>query len=211
MQTLGHQGSQENRVNKSDAVTSPVVPGRFFVFIERLVQEQYQMQVVEAASEQQARDSALAQFFAGRVAYMSSAQVEPPTTRVRPVREKHLRKLADRGNDPAAAGLRTSSRFEGAADGLLQPLSGFPGTQPTPVTRSQARLLCQNFDASGHSNHSGKGSTLWVILEHCAEVDIAYNLRAMPGMGYYVERAKSVDDGLVLRMSVETGYGPLRD
>ena len=71
--------------------------------------------------------------------------------------------------------------------------------------------MCQNFDASGYSNHSGRGSTLWVVLEHCAEADIAYNLRAMPGIGFYVERAKSVDDGLALHMSVDTGYGPLRD
>jgi hypothetical protein len=78
------------------------------------------------------------------------------------------------------------------------------------VTRAQARLMCQNFDASGYSNHSGRGTTLWVILEHCAEADIAYNLRALPGVGYYVERAKSADDGLALRMSVETGYGPMR-
>ncbi len=211
MQTLGQQRSEENRVIKSDAVNSPVVPGRFFVFIERLVREQYQMQVVEAASEQQARDGALAQFFAGRVAYMSSAQVEPPTARVRPVREKHLRKLADRGNEPAPARWRTSGRFEGPDDEVLQPPAGYPGTLPTPIGRAQARLMCQNFDASGHSNHSGKGSSLWVILEHCAEADIAYNLRAMPGIGYYVERAKSLDDGLALRMSVETAHGPLLD
>ena len=70
--------------------------------------------------------------------------------------------------------------------------------------------MCQNFDASGHSNHSGRGSTLWVILEHCAAVDIAYTLRALPGVGYYVERTKSADDGLALRMEVETSYGPAR-
>ncbi len=199
-------------MTKSDAATSPVVPGQYFVFIERLVQEQYQMLVVPAESEQHARDTALAQFFAGTVAYMSSVQQEPPTARVRPVREKHLRKRAGRGPDPAHDhDFRTSGRFEGAEDEVLQPAGAFPGTRPTPITRRQARLMCQNFDASGHSNHSGQGATLWVILEHCAEADIAYNLRAMPGMGYYVERAKSVDDGLVLRMSVETGYGPLRD
>ena len=67
--------------------------------------------------------------------------------------------------------------------------------------------MCQNFDASGHSNHSGQGATLWVILEHCAEADIPYNLRALPGVGYYVERSKAVGDGTALRMSVETVYG----
>lgn len=195
---------------KTDAADSPVVPGRYFVFVERLVQERYQTQIVDAESEQQAREQALARFFAGRVAYMSSVQVDPPTARVRPVREKHLRKEA--GREPASAqAMRTSARFEGDEAGLLQPECVFPGTRPGPVTRGQARLMCQNFEATGHSNHSGKGSTLWVILEHCAEADIAYNLRAMPGVGYYVERARSVEDALVLRMSVESSHGPLRD
>jgi len=197
-------------VSKSDASVSPIVPGRYFAFVERLVQEQYQMQLIEAESEAAARDEALRRFFAGRVAYMSSAQVEPPTARVRPVREKHLRKVSSR-TDTLAVPLRTSHRFEGPDVELLEPSCSYPGTRPEAITRGQARLMCQNFDASGHSNHSGRGSTLWVVLEHCAEADIAYNLRAVPGIGYYVEHAKSVDDGLALRMSVETGYGPLRN
>ncbi len=199
-------------MNKTGVTASPVVPGQFFVFVERLVQEQYQTLVIEAESEQQAREKALTQFFSGSVAYMSSAQVEAPTARVRPVREKHLRKIA--GRDQAFDGesdFRTSARFTGSDEEQLTPTLQYPGTQPAPITAVQARLMCQNFDASGHSNHSGKGSTLWVILEHCAEADIAYNLRAVPGIGYYVERAKPVDDGLALRMSVETGYGPMRD
>mgnify|MGYP001295631650 CR=1 FL=1 len=199
-------------MSKSDASVSPIVPGRYFVFVERLVQEQYQMQLIEAESEDEARERALAHFFAGRVAYMSSAQVEAPTTRVRPVREKHLRKISSRSDAPELAqDFRTSGRFEGPDDELLEPSCRYPGTRPEPLTRAKARLMCQNFDASGHSNHSGRGSTLWVVLEHCAEADIAYNLRAVPGLGYYIERAKSVNDGLALRMSVETGYGPLRD
>lgn len=197
-------------MSKSDTSVSPVVPGRYFVFVERLVQEQYQMQLIEAESEDAARGEALANFFAGRVAYMSSAQVEPPTARVRPVREKHLRKVSGR-HDMPAPDFRTSGRFEGPDDELIEPSCVYPGTQPEAISRAQARLMCQNFEARGHSNHSGRGSTLWVVLEHCAEVDIAYNLRAVPGIGYYVEHAKSVDDGLALRMSVETGYGPLRD
>lgn len=199
-------------MSKSDAHASPVVPGRYFVFVERLVQEQYQMQLIDADSEDQARDIALANFLAGSVAYMSSAQVEAPTARVRPVRERHLHKHgADDGQAAPTHDFRTSGRFEGPDDAIVQPTSQFPGTHPAPITRAQARLMCRKFDASGHSNHSGKGSTLWVVLEHCAEADIAYNLRAMPGIGYYVERAKSVEDGLVLHMSVATGYGPLRD
>lgn len=142
---------------------------------------------------------------------MRSAQVEAPTARVRPVREKHLRKLNQSDAGPAPdQDFRTSERFEGDDDELVHPSGAFPGTQPAAITRGQARRMCRNFDASGHSNHSGRGSTLWVILEHCAKVDIACNLRAIPGIGYYVERTKSIDDGLVLRMSVETGYGSLQ-
>lgn len=193
-------------MKKPAPAPSPVVPGKYFVFVERLVQEQYQTLVVDAHSEDEARDKALALFFAGSVAYMSCTQVEPATARVRPMREKHLRK-SGQGEGVQAAEFRTSERFHGDGDEVLQPGSTFPGTRPAAVTRAQARLLCQNFDASGHSNHSGRGATLWVILEHCAQADIAYNLRAMPGLGYYVERSKAAADGLSLRMSVETQYG----
>ncbi len=193
-------------MKKPAAANSPIVPGKFFVFVERLVQEQYQTLTVDAQSEDEAREKALALFFSGSVAYMSCTQVEPATTRVRPVREKHLRK-SERGDGHDGLDFRTSERFNGDEEEILQPLSQFSGTRPATVTRAQARLLCQNFDASGHSNHSARGSTLWVILEHCAQADIAFNLRALPGMGYYVERAKAAADGLPLSMSVETQYG----
>jgi hypothetical protein len=194
-------------MKKSAASNSPVVPGKYFVFIERLVQEQYQTLVVDAQSEDEARQKGLELFFAGSVAYMSCTQVEAATARVRPLREKHLRK-AEALDELQHPEFRTSSRFNAGDDEeLIHPSGQFPGTRPAPVTRAQARLLCQNFDASGHSNHSGRGSTLWVVLEHCAEADIAYNLRALPGLGYYVERSKNAADGLALRMSVETQYG----
>ena len=54
---------------------------------------------------------------------------------------------------------RTSDRFQGDDDEVLaaEPAQ-YPGTRPElAVTRAQARLMCQNFDASGHSNHSGRG------------------------------------------------------
>lgn len=193
-------------MKKSAAAVSPVVPGKFFVFIERLVQEQYQTLTVDAQSEDEAREKALALFFAGSVGYVSCNQVEPATTRVRPMREKHLRKAPgeDRHLD---ADFRTSDRFLGDDAERISPASVYPGTRPAAVTRAQARLMCQNFDASGHSNHSGQGTTLWVILEHCAQADIPYTLRASPGLGYYVERSKAMGDGLALRMPVETRYG----
>jgi hypothetical protein len=193
-------------MKKPATANSPIVPGKYFVVVERLVQEQYQTLVVDAQSEDEAREKALALFFSGSVAYMSCTQVEPATARVRPLREKHLRKV-ERLEGMDEPDFRTSERFIGDNEETLQPSSQFPGTRPAVVTRAQARLLCQNFDASGHSNHSGKGSTLWVILEHCAQADISYNLRALPGLGYYVERSKAAADGLSLRMSVETQYG----
>ena len=195
-------------MKKSAVVTSPVVPGKYFVFVERLVQEHYQTLVLDAETEDDARNQALKMFFDGSLAYMSCTQVEPPDARVRPMREKNLRKNEARDEQQElGAELRTSARFSGDAAEVVHPAGQFPGTRPAPVTRAQARLMCQNFDASGHSNHSGRGSTLWVILEHCAEADIPYNLRAMPGLGYYVERSKAVGDGMALRMSVETVYG----
>lgn len=195
-------------MKKPGATPSPVVPGKYFVFVERLVQEQYQTLVVDADSEEAARDAALKLFFEGSVAYMTCTQVEPPSARVRQVREKNLRKIEDRdGLAQHELDLRTSPRFVGDAGEVLPPSCDFPGTRSAPVTRAQARLLCQNFDASGHSNHSSQGATLWVILEHCAGADIAYNLRAVPGLGYYVERSKAIGDALALRMSVETTYG----
>ena len=193
-------------MKKSAAAVSPVVPGKYFVFIERLVQEQYQSLVVDAASEEEAREKAIELFFAGAVGYVSCNQVEPATARVRPMREKHLRKEHAQDDD-LHSDFRTSDRFQGDGDERLSPVGQYPGTRPASVTRTQARLMCQNFDASGHSNHSGHGTTLWVILEHCAQADIPYTLRASPGLGYYVERSKAMGDGLALRMSVETRYG----
>ena len=197
-------------MKKSGAAPSPVVPGKYFVFLERLVQEQYQTLVVDADSEDQARDKALKLFFAGSVAYMTCTQVEAPSARVRQMREKHLRK-AENSVDAQEADFRTSERFIGDGAEVVQPTGQFPGTRSLPVTRAQARLLCQNFDASGHSNHSGQGTTLWVILEHCAGANIPYNLRALPGLGYYVERSKAMGDGLALRMTVETEHGSLHE
>lgn len=199
-------------MKKSAAAQSPIVPGRYFVFVERLVREHYQSLVLDAPSEQAAHDQALLAFRQGSVAYMHCTEVEPPSARVRPLREKNLRRHAT-GSPPEGeeAELRTARRFEGDGDEILAPLAHFPGTRPASVSRAQARLLCRNFDARGHSNHSGQGATLWVILEHCAGIDAAFNLRAMPGVGYYVELAKAAGDPQVLRMAVQTELGGLQD
>lgn len=70
-------------MSKTGTTTSPVVPGQYRVFVERLVQEQYQTLTIAADSEEQAGTAALEQFFAGTVAYMRSVQVEAPSVRVR--------------------------------------------------------------------------------------------------------------------------------
>lgn len=199
-------------MKKAGAGLSPVVPGKYFVFLERLVREHFQTQVVEAPSQADAEAQALQRFFAGAAAYMSCTQVEPPVARARPLREKHLRKT---GVDPADAvqdsDLHTSASFMGEADALVAPTGQFPGARSTAVSCAQARRLCRQFDANGHSNHSGQGATLWVVLEHCAARGIAYNLHVLPGVGFYIERAKTVEDGLALSMPVETSYAGLTE
>ena len=53
-------------MKKSVAALSPIVPGKYFVFVERVVREQYQTQTVNADSEDAARDQAFETFFAAR-------------------------------------------------------------------------------------------------------------------------------------------------
>jgi hypothetical protein len=199
-------------MKKSAAALSPIVPGKYFVFVERLVREQYQTQTVDADSEDAAREQALETFFAGSVAYRTCTQVEPPVARVRPVREKNLRKseVGDAASEETLD-FRTSGRFIGDGAHTVEPDGTFPGTCPMPVSKAQARLLCRNFDACGRSNHSGQGRTLWVILEHCACADIPYDLHVLPGMGFYLERSRAIGDGLALRMTVETEHGALEN
>ena len=197
-------------MKKAGAGLSPVVPGKYFVFLERLVREHFQTQVVDAPSPAEAEAQALQRFFAGAAAYMSCTQVEPPVARARPLREKHLRKAAEgRASAEQYADLHTSESFMGEADAVVAPTGQFPGARSTAVTCAQARRICHHFDASGHSNHSGQGATLWVVLEHCAARGIAYNLHVLPGVGFYIERAKTVEDGLALSMPVETSYAEL--
>ncbi len=197
-------------MKKAGAGLSPVVPGKYFVVLERVVREHYQTLVVDAPSEGQAEALALQKFQAGVAAYMSCTPIEPPAARARPLREKHLRKSVANAADEAADNvLHTAEGFQGDADTLVAPTGQFPGARSEAVTCAQARRICRNFDASGHSNHSGQGATLWVVLEHCAARGIAYNLHALPGVGFYIERAKTVEDGLALSMPVESTYAGL--
>jgi hypothetical protein len=187
-----------------------VVPGKYFVVLERVVREHYQTLVVDAPSEDAAEALALQKFQAGAAAYMSCTPIEAPVARARPLREKHLRRsVADAATAEDDSGLHTAESFLGDADTLVAPTGQFPGARSEAVTCAQARRICRNFDASGHSNHSGQGATLWVVLEHCAVRGIAYNLHVLPGVGFYIERAKAVEDGLALSMPVESTYAGL--
>lgn len=196
-------------MKKNGAALSPVVPGKYFVFVERVVCEHYQTQVVDADSEEEAQHMALQRYHDGDAAYMSCTQIEPPVARAKPLREKHLRKADGSAWESDDAQFHTAECFRGDPDELVAPTGHFPGTRPAPVTRGQARAMCRHFEASGQSNHSGQGATLWVVLEHCAERGIAYHLRALPGVGYYVERARQADGGAALRMPVESTYAGL--
>lgn len=63
-----------------------------------------------------------------------------------------------------------------------------PGTYPTAVTYSTARMLIDAFVRTGVSIHSGQGATLWVMLEWLHDQKIPYQLKAVPEEGYYIER-----------------------
>lgn len=69
----------------------------------------------------------------------------------------------------------------------LEPTFTYPGTAPIAVTRAQARQTVERFKANGRSNHSGSGSTLWVVLQFCADTRTPFTLSAFPGEGYEVE------------------------
>lgn len=78
--------------------------------------------------------------------------------------------------------------FDGDGRKKVKPTIRLPHTYPIEVTNGQARRTIDAFNHSGHTNHSGNGGTLWVILEWAQRNKVAYNLNAFPGMGYTVSR-----------------------
>jgi hypothetical protein len=60
-----------------------------------------------------------------------------------------------------------------------------PGTRPIAITRSTARMLIEDFTRDGFSNHSGSGSTLWLIIEHCRITRTPYQITGSPGEFWY--------------------------
>lgn len=77
--------------------------------------------------------------------------------------------------------------FSGDGRFVKEPMLRLPGTNPDSVTNANARHVIDALLTRGHTNHSGLGSTLWVVLVWCQLHDKAYTLRAEPGLGYYVE------------------------
>lgn len=78
--------------------------------------------------------------------------------------------------------------LDGDGRRLVHPYPGMLGVMSKPLRRSQCRALIAMFERDGQSVHSSMGSTLWVILEHCASQRIPYRLTARPRVGFLVEK-----------------------
>lgn len=48
--------------------------------------------------------------------------------------------------------------------------------KPMPVTRGQARMIRNQLERFGISNHSASGNVLWVTLEICRHMGYAYTV-----------------------------------
>lgn len=59
------------------------------------------------------------------------------------------------------------------------------------IAPEEAMKLGQEFDNSGHSNHSAAGALLQHVLDHCHRHGIAYRLMARHMMGYGVLRLEA--------------------
>lgn len=60
-------------------------------------------------------------------------------------------------------------------------------TFPSTIQRARASALIDAYLKHGFSNHSGRGSTLWVLVEFCKAKDLPYNINGTPAEGYYIE------------------------
>jgi hypothetical protein len=60
-------------------------------------------------------------------------------------------------------------------------------TSPAVIQVARARELVNMFMQSKVSEHSGRGSTLWVLVEYCKHNKIDYCLTGTPSEGYIIE------------------------
>ena len=68
------------------------------------------------------------------------------------------------------------SIFDGDGRHRVEPINAPEDTLPIPVTRSQARRLIDMFANGGESFHSSHGNTVWVIVTHCLEREIRFEV-----------------------------------
>lgn len=61
-------------------------------------------------------------------------------------------------------------------------------TSPMPIKAGRARELIKTFLKSNASHHSGRASTVWVLVEHCKNHKIDYCLTGTPAEGYLIEK-----------------------
>jgi len=62
--------------------------------------------------------------------------------------------------------------------------------QPLKAKNSEVARVITQFDEFKSSSHSKNAGLLQYIIDHCEKEKIAYNLTAVPGKGYYLQRLR---------------------
>lgn len=91
-----------------------------------------------------------------------------------------------------ADNLTMPQRFYGDGRRMLKamPSDIYPGTRPIKITRAVCAQLTKSFDSYGKTHHSARGESMWVILEHCREMNIGHYIYGEPGKGFVISRDK---------------------
>ena len=78
--------------------------------------------------------------------------------------------------------------FIGDGRASVEPTMGvLPGTVPIAVRRKTCRMFIERLVTVGSSTHSGRGSTLWVLLAWVQRHKLPYMLYASPGESYTLQ------------------------
>lgn len=77
--------------------------------------------------------------------------------------------------------------FQGDGRMKIPPTSVLACTAPLELTLAQCRRLVKMMIDTGHSTHSGHGSTLWASLLYLQGQALPYQLTAVPGEGYHIK------------------------
>jgi hypothetical protein len=92
--------------------------------------------------------------------------------------------------DPIFVGTRFAANGKDMVAPLLLTLEAEPALQntlPRPLRVSRARSLIRTFLATNRSQHSGRGNSVWVLVEFCKEKMLPYALTGTPSEGYCME------------------------